>query len=150
RGVDINRNFPSKLWRPKYKGDYPASENETKALIYVFHSYKSKGFLDFHSRGKQIYYYRSQMSDYYNEKQLRIAVRLSEITNYTLVPPEEEIDPGDTGGNTVHYFAEHFNKPALTLETVDEDAELPLDERYRFPTFDEIKLVVSEFGSLII
>jgi len=150
RAVDINRNFPSQLWKPKHEKDYAASENETKALIFLFHEYKSSGFLDFHSRGKSIYYYRSLMTANYNKKQYEIASRFKEITNYELVPPENEIDAGDTGGNTVHYYSEHFHKPALTIETVDEDATFPLDEQYRSSTFEESKLVIFEFGSMII
>ena len=150
RAVDINRNFPSQLWKPKHKKDYAASENETKALIFLFHEFKSSGFLDIHSRGKSIYYYRSLMTDNYNKKQYEIASRFKKITNYELVPPENEIDAGDTGGNTVHYYSEHFHKPALTIETVDEDATFPLEEQYRSSTFEELKLVIFEFGSMII
>lgn len=150
RGVDLNRNFPSKLWQPKFIEDQPASENETQTLIKLFQEYPAKGFLDFHSRGKQIYYYRSLLPDNYNEKQYKIATRLKEITGYELVPPQDEIDAGDTGGNTVHYFSENYGKPALTIETVEEIAGFPLSLEYRQPTFDELKLVVSEFGSMII
>jgi g-D-glutamyl-meso-diaminopimelate peptidase len=150
RGIDINRNFPSKLWKPKSENDEPASESETKALISLFRKYLTKGFLDFHSRGNQIYYYRSIMPDSYNEKQLRIATRLTEITNYELVPPEDEIEVGDTGGNTVHYYSENFSKPALTIETTPETAQFPLSIDYRQPVFEELKMVVSEFGSMII
>lgn len=150
RGVDINRNFPCKLWRPKHDTDRAASENETKALMRLFHENRSKGFLDFHSRGKQIYYHRSMMSESYNEKQLKIASRFSEITGYVLMPPEDEVAVGDSGGNTVHYYSEHFRKPALTIETVDEDAEFPLAVAYRESTFEEIKPVIFEFGSMIV
>lgn len=150
RGVDINRNFPSRLWKPKNPFDHAASENETRALIRVFQEYRPKGFLDFHSRGKQIYYYRSVMSDSYNDKQYEIAVKLSEITNYELVEPENEIDSGDSGGNTVHYFSENFNRPALTIETVEDPAQFPLDPTYRQPAFEELKLVIFEFGSMVV
>jgi len=150
RGIDINRNFPSKLWQSKFEGDIPASENETIALISLFRKYQTKGFIDFHSRGKQIYYYRSMMPESYNKKQLEIANRLTQTTNYELIPPENEIDSGDVGGNTVHYYSENFYKPALTIETVEEEAEFPLDHEYRFSTFEELKLVIVEFGSMII
>jgi g-D-glutamyl-meso-diaminopimelate peptidase len=150
RGVDINRNFPSKLWSEKFPGDQPASENETKILISLFQKYRTKGFLDFHSRGKQIYYHRSLLPGSYNEKQYKIACRLKEITNYELVPPQDEIEAGDTGGNTVHYYSEYLNKPALTLETVEEPAKFPLGIEFREEAFAEIKLVVFEFGSMIV
>lgn len=150
RGIDINRNFPSLSWKPKAPGDYAASENETKALIHVFHSYRIRCFIDFHSRGRSIYYYRNIMPEDYNERQLRISKRLAAVTKYELMPPEEEIDYGDTGGNTVHYFSEHFNRVALTIETVPEEAGFPLDNRYRHDTFHELKLVFFELGGLIL
>lgn len=150
RGVDINRNFPSRLWKPKGPDDYAASELETRALIAVFHQYRIRGFIDLHSRGKSIYYYRSRMSDVYNERQLKVANRLKEITKYELMPPGDEIDPGDTGGNTVHYFSEHFYKLALTIETVEEEADFPLDIKYRASTYEELKLLFFELGSLLI
>lgn len=149
RSVDINRNFPCRLWNVKGPGDYAASENETKALISVFHQYRIKGFIDLHSRGKCIYYYRRKLSNMYNERQKAVALRLKELTKYELVAPEEEIDPGDTGGNTVHYFSEHFFKLALTIETIPEEAEFPLDIKYRASTFEELKLLFFELGSLM-
>lgn len=148
RGVDINRNFPCRSWKPKRAGDYAASENETKALIQVFHHYRIRCFIDFHSRGKTIYYYRNSMTRDYNERQLYISERLKDITKYELNEPENEIDYGDSGGNTVHYFSEHFYKPAFTIETVDEDAGFPLDYKYRTPTYEEIKLILFELGGL--
>lgn len=150
RGIDINRNFPSRLWKPTNSMNYVASENETKALIMIFHHYKPKGFLDFHSRGRSIYYYRRVMSKAYNDKQLLIASQLADITGYQLVPPEEEVNPDDSGGNTVHYFSEHFYKSALTIETVEDEASFPLDINYRHITFEELKLVIFKYGSLII
>lgn len=150
RGKDINRNFPCRSWKPKGSSDYAASENETKALIQVFHQYRIRCYLDFHSRGKSIYYYRNSMPEDYNKKQLYIANRLKNITKYDLVNQEDEIDYGDSGGNTVHYFSEHFNRPAITIETVDDNAVFPLDNKYRISTYEEIKLILFELGGLSI
>lgn len=149
RGIDINRNFPCLSWKPKGPHDYAASENETKILIEVFHRYSISCFIDFHSRGKSIYYYRNNMNDSYNENQLNIASKLNKITRYDLVDAKNEIDYGDSGGNTVHYFSERFNRPAITIETVDENASFPLDNKYRLSTFEELKLVLFELGSCI-
>lgn len=150
RGVDINRNFPCKSWKPKGPCDYAASENETKTLIQVFHNYRIRALLDFHSRGKCIYYYRNSMTEEYNEKQLQIAKRIKDITKYEMVDPINEIGYGDSGGNTVHYFSEHFYKPALTIETVDEEAVFPLDYKYRASTYEELKLILFEIGGLLL
>ena len=149
RGIDINRNFPCRSWKPKGTHDYAASENETKTLIEVFHNYKIKCFIDFHSRGKYIYYYRNSMNEAYNERQLKIAKLLSNVTKYELVDGKLEIDYGDSGGNTVHYFSERFYRPALTIETVDEEAGFPLDIEYRLSTYEEIKLVLFELGACL-
>ncbi len=150
RGVDINRNFPCGLWKPKGPEDHVASENETLALIAVFHQYRIKGFIDVHSRGKSIYYHRQRMPVLYNERQLKVALRLQNLTKYVLMPPEEEVDPGDSGGNTVHYFSEHFYRIALTIETVENEAGFPLDIKYRESTFKELKLLFFELGSLLV
>jgi g-D-glutamyl-meso-diaminopimelate peptidase len=86
------------------------------------------------------------MSDQYNRRQLEIGTRLCEITGYELVPPQNEIDDGDSGGNTVHYYSEYFHKPALTIETVEDEAEFPMSDQYLASTYEEIKHVISEFG----
>lgn len=140
RGIDINRNFPCRSWRQKFPKDMPASEPETIALMYVFEQVPAIGYIDYHCRGKQIYYFRDSMSDEYNRNQYRLACILSTITDYVLMQPDTEIELGDSGGNTVHFVSEELNIPALTLETVDELAVFPLSPHYQRETFEEIKL----------
>lgn len=139
RGMDINRNFPCKSWVRNYIGDVPASERETKALIRVFHRYRPKLYLDYHSRERSIYYYRAAREADYNKEQKRLAVRLSELTGYRLKEPEEETLAGDRGGNTVHYASEYVRCPALTLETVSEKENFPLRVGLQQEVFREIR-----------
>lgn len=139
RGVDINRNFPSVLWRRKFASDTPGSEPETRALMQLFHQIPSIAYLDYHSRGREIFYYRNEMPISYNQRQLRIAARLQQITGYTLIRPDDEIEQGDTGGNTVHYYSENFCKPAITLETVPDEEGFPLNIAYQEKVYHEIK-----------
>lgn len=138
RGVDLNRNFPSQTWEKKNHGDIPASELETKALIGLFHEREYIGYLDYHSRGKTIYYYRKTMPKDYNKTQYQLACGLCRITDYMLAPKQEEIDTGDSGGNTVHYFSEVLKKPALTIETVDDYQTFPLEIQLQKETLREI------------
>lgn len=146
RGIDINRNFPSVTWRAKspvpnglvYSGDMPASELETRALIDVFSRIESVGFLDYHSRGKVIYYYRHAMPKEYNDRQLILAREIAYITGYILGNPQEEFGADMVGGNTVHYYSETFSKPAITIETVRGDAPFPLNIIYQQDTYTEI------------
>lgn len=140
RGVDINRNFPSVTWRKKWRQDIPASELETKALMKVFYRMKPCCYVDYHSRGNSIFYYRSQMDEEYNKEQRRLAELLSRETGYSLEMPEHEIEVGDTGGNTVHFFAENWKKPSITIETVPEEETFPLSYQYQWQTFREIAM----------
>ena len=126
RSIDINRNFPCKSWVRGYIGDVPASERETKALISVFQKCSPRLYLDYHSRERSIYYYRSAREAEYNERQKRLACRLADLTGYRLKEPEQEVENGDRGGNTVHYASEYGDCPALTLETVREQEKFPL------------------------
>lgn len=138
RNVDINRNFPCKLWQPKWNGDQPMSEPETKLLIQAFHDIQPDFYFDIHSRGKGIYYYRSSMSNSYNDTQKQIAETLSSFLGYTLYTPDEETNPNDSGGNTVQYFAETFHKPAFTIETVQESVSFPISLSYITEIFSEL------------
>ena len=140
RGVDINRNFPCISWRKKDINDAAGSEPETRALMQLFQTVPSIGYIDYHSRGKQVYYYRQYMSKEYNEEQYRLACLLSALTEYELVPPKDEIEENDSGGNTVHFYSEEFGLPAITIETVDELAYFPLSPHYQKNTFEEIKM----------
>jgi len=140
RGIDINRNFPCKSWRKKTVKDVPGSEPETRVLMQLFQSVSSIGYIDYHSRGKQIYYYRNNMLPEYNKEQYHIASLLHTLTDYEMMPERKEIEENDSGGNTVHYYSETFSMPAITIETVDELAYFPLSAHYQKDTFEEIKL----------
>ncbi len=137
-GVDINRNFPSKAWRAKFVGDKAGTELETQALMNVMVEIETEAYIDYHSRGNEIYYYRNQMPEAYNIHQLKIARKLSQVTGYTLVKPEREIDAGDTGGNTVHFYSEQTGYPAITIETLPEEVSFPLPVRYQRAVYRQL------------
>ena len=138
RGIDINRNFPSRNWVKKFDEDEAASEAETKALIRLFHEVDSSAYIDYHSRGNEIFYFRKQLGEEYNRRQLCIAKRLAKVTGYSLIEPKDEIGAEDTGGNTVHYYSETFERPAITIETVPEEEDFPLYIGYQEITYQQI------------
>lgn len=144
RAVDINRNFPCQSYSPAAADDFPASERETQALIQVFKDYNTVSYLDFHSRGKIIYYFRRAKSYGFNAKSARIARRLERLSGYTLGTPANEGNGQGDGGNSVQYYAEQFDHPALTIETLPEQAEFPLDCGYQRETYREIYLLPLE------
>lgn len=127
RAIDINRNFQSKLWKRKYAGDVVFSEVESWFLKKIMDKYNGGIYVDIHSRGENIYYYRETMNEEYNSRQFFIANRLSELTGYRMSEPKEEVSIGDSGGNTVHYYSETYGLPAITIETIKEDEKFPLN-----------------------
>ncbi len=150
RGIDINRNFASASFSEnKYSGT-ANSENETKAFINACSLHRYMGMIDFHSRGRAIFYYRSAMDKEYNKRQYDIACRLSECSGYGLYQEQDENPDNQSGGNTVHYFSEEFGLPAFTIESVEEDAEFPLNVKYQQCVFDELKDIPLKFLKLLI
>ena len=81
------------------------------------------------------------MSEQYNERQLAIAERLSKVTGYKLVPPEDEIAEEDSGGNTVHYVSETYGIPALTIETLPDNVDFPIDSLYSYDVMRHLELL---------
>ncbi len=138
RGTDINRNFPCQSYQPVKAGDYAGSEIETKLLMKMFRTYPSIAYLDFHSRGKIIYFYRNAMSKQYNQRQEYIASGLQKVCGYELGTKAEEMLTTTSGGNTVQYYSEKYGRPAITIETVAEAAKFPLDPGYQEETYEEI------------
>ncbi len=126
RGIDVNRNFPSRAWSRASGTDEPGTEPETKAVMSFLTREGSMGYIDFHSRGEVVYYYRNQMDEAYNKGQERLAQALGRITGYRLAHPSEETEVGDVGGNTVQFYSERTGRPAITIETLSEATPFPL------------------------
>lgn len=145
RGIDINRNFRSANFTKTRHSGNVFSENETYAFMNFCQNYETMGLIDFHSRGESIYYYREEMSEEYNNRQFYLAGKLANITGYSLNMPFEENIDGVSGGNSVNYYSETFERPALTIETVAEDAEFPLNIANQADTYLKIKDVPLQF-----
>lgn len=146
RGIDVNRNFPCKSYTPRGEMTESASENETRALIQTFKEFpESIGYIDFHSRGRIIYYYRNAMSFFYNRKGKQMAKKLQEISGYEIGSKREEAFSKLDGGNSVNYYSETYEKLAITVETVEDEAEFPMSVGYYKKTYEEIREIPLEF-----
>ena len=144
RAVDINRNFPCKSYIQQQFGEYPASEQETQTLIRVFEQWDTIGYLDFHSRGRIIYYYRQAMPFSYNQRNHKLARYMQKLSNYSLGKQEEEYLSRLNGGSPVNYYSELLHKPAITVETVEENADFPMDPSCQERTYEEIRMLPLE------
>lgn len=138
RGIDINRNFPCRSYTQQQLSEYPASEQETLSLMRVMSDYDTVGYLDFHSRGELLYYYRHAMTDTYNERCRGLAEYLAGLSGYRLGLPEEEFPAKGTGGSSVNFYSKHMQQPAVTVETVPEDCGFPLPVEHCERVYEQI------------
>ena len=135
RGVDLNRNFDAK-WEEyydrtghpssdHYKGSFPESEIEAKALTELTRQYPFQRTISYHAQGNVIYWYFGQEGELYSESR-EFAELVSKETGYkdwaisAMKIPSLTVEIG-TGGTPVP--AEQFpaiweqNKTVL-LETM--------------------------------
>lgn len=149
-GVDINRNFESKSFSYTNISGLPNNEPETMAFIMACEQNDFMGLIDFHSRGNSIFYHREAMIYEYNKKQFEIACKLSKLTGYSLHTPIEENPDNISGGNTVNFFSERYLLPAITIETIEDEADFPLEPSYCMQVHNSIKNVPLEFLRMLI
>ncbi|MHB1315769.1 MAG: M14 family metallopeptidase [Christensenellales bacterium] len=138
-GVDINRNFPCKYWGSRltlpgngYPGKFPASENETQAIIRLFEQHHFSLALDLHSRGREIICRKNVRlyeekapnndPDAWNAFSLRLARVIKKFLPYKILK-ETRIKRGEEG--TLTDFAFSRGVPTITLETLSVKVDPP-------------------------
>ncbi len=80
------------------------------------------------------------MDDMYNGRQLELAGLIASATGYRIADSGEE-NSAAAGGNTVHFASEYYNIPAITVETIMDEAMFPLDAKYYDMVYKRIKEV---------
>ncbi|NMP31187.1 murein peptide amidase A [Thalassotalea sp. M1531] len=113
RGVDLNRNFPSKCWITDceesryYPGDSPASEPEVAALVELINKTSPSLIVHFHSWQPSIVYS--------NEKGKWAAKLLAQCSGYELQP-----DIGyPTQGSLGEYGANDLDIQVICIEELE-------------------------------
>lgn len=110
RGVDLNRNLPSKSWKPEaraskyFPGDAPMSETENQYLDKLFQKYPPKIILSFHS-------WKPLLN--YNGNCKEVAEFLEKYNHY---PVCDDIEGHPTPGSLGDYAPETYASPVLTFE----------------------------------
>lgn len=107
-GVDLNRNFPTKNWECSekneyYGGDTPASEQETRFLVYILEKYKPALVITLHEPYSIVNY---------DGPAKEIAQKMSELTGYGV----EESIGYPTPGSFGTYCGIEKEIPTITLE----------------------------------
>lgn len=133
RCVDLNRNFDCGWDKTvgttqpscsRYKGESPASENETKALVALQKSLNCVCEIAYHSEGQRVYWdYGS--TDQVKEADETLASAISSLTGY---PMESTISSSQETAGCSDYFVLVCGIPAVTIETGTGDCPLGIDQ----------------------
>ncbi|SDM16699.1 M14 family metallopeptidase [Sediminibacillus halophilus] len=121
RGVDLNRQYPAG-WETinpsvetpgpmNYKGPYPLSEPEAKAVYQFTKKHCFHIAAAYHSSGEEIYW-KYKIDGKLLGISREIAKRISEKTSYRLVDP----GPDPSGGGYTDWFLTEMRRPAFTPE----------------------------------
>ena len=84
------------------------------------------------------------MSFSYNQRNHKLARYMQKLSNYSLGKQEEEYLSRLNGGSPVNYYSELLHRPAITVETVEENADFPLDPSCQERTYEEIRMLPLE------
>ncbi|MCI5604275.1 MAG: peptidase [Clostridia bacterium] len=122
--VDLNRNFDAgwdeytgsgRSSSDRYKGEFPGSEAESAALIYLTQNCDIKRSIGYHTCGALIYWYYKQEGNVLEESQ-SFARRISDETNYSLDSDYTAVDAAGYKDWAVY----KMGIPSITIEVGNE------------------------------
>lgn len=130
RGVDLNRQFNFKFEKGKsiskyaryagYGGPSPASENESKALLYVVKEYSPKAVVNYHAMGNVIFHnYAGNKAT--KKKVAKLTSKIKSITGYSYL----STSPGPGFAN---YLIKKKNIPSTTVEIGKYTTPVPISQ----------------------
>ncbi len=118
RGVDINRNFPTRNWVPSsprsrmYGGPSPASEPETRVVIRLLEKYRPDRIVTIHSIG------RERFCNNYDGPAHSLATRMRRHNGYPITASIGYPTPGSFG----NWAGKERRIPVITLELRSTDS----------------------------
>lgn len=133
RGVDLNRNFDA-FWQEyscekqepsseKYKGAYPESEGETKALTKLTRKEKFQATVSYHSSGEVIYWDFGQQGKL-REDTKKLAKVIGDTTGYEMIDGWDKIAPA----GYKDWALLEMKIPSVTIEIGKGDSPLSENE----------------------
>lgn len=132
-GVDLNRNFDagweeyqgnSSPASEKYKGESPASEPETQAILAIAQEQQVCCVISYHSSGNIIYWDYGSSGDIYTQDKALVEL-VSSITGY---PSQSSIQSNTDAAGCSDYFVLKEGIPAVTIENGTGTAPLGIEE----------------------
>ena len=126
-GVDLNENYPCLFFEKKsapapcsegFKGYYPASEPEVRALMDFCESVRPFAALTFHAKGEEIYFADENTPEVTAYAQ-GMASELARLSGYRLMDVSREARIYAAGFE--NWFRERFLRPCLLIELAPYD-----------------------------
>ena len=127
RGVDLNRNLPTKDWRKEYTeekyypGEKPLSEKENQVLVELIKRYKPQYILTLHS------YSKKALINPNGKNAIYFAKPISQRLSY----PIEEDMGYPTPGSLGTYAGEERGIPTITFEFLRGEPHKGLYQRFK-------------------
>ncbi len=130
KGVDLNRNFPTKNWIKSENNDYfggrePNSEQEVKFLVDLINNNNFSAIITIHSPYKVVNY---------DGPAKELAQKISEFLGYKVTSDIGYPTPGSFGT----YCGVERNIPTITIE-IDEEEDIELLNKKFASLFDYLK-----------
>ena len=134
RGVDLNVNFDAEWGSGKfnsrvvgtenYIGEYPFSENESRALRDFTLLVNPSATVSYHCKGQEIYYEFSRGGNLPPEnRDFKIAQYLNQKLNYKILP-----DDGTSAGGYKDWCIQKLKIPSFTIELASDDLQHPIND----------------------
>lgn len=133
RGVDLNRNFDAGWTEYEgtpypssdcYKGEMPASEEETRAIISISEKIDLNCCISYHSSGNLIYWDYGSSGEIFQKDKL-LAEAVSRVTQY---PLHSTVTSTTDAAGCSDYFVLKLGIPAVTVENGGAACPLPVEE----------------------
>ncbi|MCH1981140.1 peptidase [Ruminococcus sp. OA3] len=133
RGVDLNRNFDSgwELFQgvsipsaDHYKGPYPESEPEVRAILSVAEEYPLTCTVSYHSSGNVIYWDYGCGGELLDQDR-KLAQTVSRVTGYEQV---SSVQDAQDGAGCSDYFVLERGIPSVTIENGAGECPLSMEE----------------------
>lgn len=133
RGVDLNRNFDvgweayEGTGHPSsecYKGEAPACEQETKAILSTAEKYRPDCCISYHSYGNLVYWNYGSQGEIL-EADRKLAECVSSATGYEM---NSTVQASTDSAGCSDYFVLKLGIPAVTIENGGSDCPMPISE----------------------
>ncbi|MBR6408285.1 MAG: hypothetical protein IKS19_06895 [Clostridia bacterium] len=122
-GVNLNLNFPTDKWedmdrgvygpdRADYKGDGPASEPETKAIVKLCDQHDFDFALSFHTKGQVLYWIDNNTGEVDGAREL--TDKIADYTGYKKMRSTSRVN--DYGGGLENWFRYKYKRPGICVE----------------------------------